>query len=605
MNRDGRQGKQTGWAVETPTRLRGPCRGERRRGFVTWRAIALGGALIPLNAYWLSWNVWYRDQLTGGISLYSTAVFIVAALVAGNMIVKRLWPGRELSPGELLVAYVMVAIATSMGTTTWDGMTSLPTILTYPFRFATPANRWAERMLPILPQWAMVSDPAVVTGFWEGRMSPYSREGLAAWWRPALWWTAFLVTMVWVGLCLCSLVRRRWSEEERLAFPMTILPLAMTSRDGSLWRSRGFQWGAAVTSAVALLNLAHSLVPSVPGIPFGFYHGQYTVHLSPWSGIRQPYFWYPPFLIGISYLMPLDLLFSLWVFTVIGKLQQVAAIQLGWNTQTWWGPPYIDAQIWGALFAIMATVFWLERRYLWAVVRGAVSPRSFPADQGEAMSHRAALAGVVLGSVYLCVFLTRIGVEPAPACGFVALLLSVSLALARLRAQLGPPHHELPGQDAVYYWITRLGPNARTQAGFTLLGSYTMSYRDSPTAITVEGLKMGERERSLRGLGAPIVLAAAIGCLSLFWANIQLHYTNGADNNGGSWKTPPGVRPQPLRVAGRSHRGSGGRDRLVAATCHGRRRGSLCRADVGQAQLPELPPPPGGAAALDRRRDRG
>jgi hypothetical protein len=467
-------------------------------------------------------------------------VFILAALVAGNMIVKRLWPGRELSPGELLVAYVMVAIATSMGTTTWDGMTSLPTILTYPFRFATPANRWAERMLPILPQWAMVSDPAVVTGFWEGRMSPYSREVLAAWWRPALWWTAFLVTMVWVGLCLCSLVRRRWSEEERLAFPMTILPLAMTSRDGSLWRSRGFQWGAAVTSAVALLNLAHSLVPSVPGIPFGFYHGQYTVHLSPWSGIRQPYFWYPPFLIGISYLMPLDLLFSLWVFTVIGKLQQVAAIQLGWNTQTWWGPPYIDAQIWGALFAIMATVFWLERRYLWAVVRGAVSPRSSPVDQGEAMSHRAALAGVVLGSVYLCVFLTRIGVEPAPACGFVALLLSVSLALARLRAQLGPPHHELPGQDAVYYWITRLGSNARTPAGFTLLGSYTRSYRDSPTAITVEGLKMGERERSLRGLGAPIVLAAAIGCLSLFWANIQLHYTNGADNNGGSWKTPPG-----------------------------------------------------------------
>ena len=46
--------------------------------------------------------------------------------------------------------------------------------------------------------------------------------------RPAMWWSAWAVALAWVTLCLNVIVRRRWSEEEQLPFPMTILPLQMT-----------------------------------------------------------------------------------------------------------------------------------------------------------------------------------------------------------------------------------------------------------------------------------------------------------------------------------------------------------------------------------------
>jgi len=512
------------------------------RLFVTWRAIALGCLLVPLNAYWLTYNVWYRNQLTGGISLYNTTVFILVALLGANCLVKRWQPRRALTGAELLVAYLMVTVATTMATTPWDGVTTLPTILTYPFRVASLSNQWGERILPLLPRWAMVDNPAAVEGFWQGRMNPYSFQVLAAWWRPALWWTSFFAALAWVLLCLSSVVRKRWSEEEKLTFPMTLLPLAMTNEDGSLWRSRGFRIGATATSAVALLNFASSLLPALPSIPFGIYHGQYTASLRPWSGIRQPYLWYSPFLIGLSYLMPLDLLLSLWVFTVIGKLQQVATIHFGWNTQTWWGPPYQDAQIWGGLIAVIATVVWLERRYLSRVVVAALRRPGSVLDDREALKHRTALLGAAVGCGYLWFFLFRLGFQHWAAAVFVLALVSVSMMVARFRAQLGPPHHELRGEDLL--WRSYTGLAGRTQAGLTLLGSYIMGYRDNPAPVMVEGLRMGEREQSLRGLGAAFVLALALGVFSVFWANLQLNYVNGADHCTEIWKTPPGIAAQ-------------------------------------------------------------
>lgn len=507
-------------------------RSQSENRFVTWRALIVGIAILPLNTYWLTWNVWYQQHLTGDTSLFSTAVFVLATLLALNWLVGRVWPRHALWSGELLVVYIMVTIGTTMCASGWDWMTNLPAFLTYPFRFASKENRWAETMLPFLPHWVMVSDREAVAAFWEGHVSPYSPLVLGAWWRPAIWWTSFVGALVWVFLCMNSLLRKRWAEEEKMAFPMVTVPTAMVEPGGRLWRTRAFQIGAGASVAIALVNFAHSLVPSVPGIPFSIDYGQYISHLRPWSGIRQPFFWYGPFLIGICYLIPLDLLFSLWIFTLIGKAQQVLAVQFGWNTQTWGGPPYVDWQSVGAMAALMMMVLWLDRRYLTALLRAALTHRGPLADRHEALSHRTALLGFVAGIAYLWWFLHRMGVSAYAAAPFLALYLLISLTLARFRAQLGPPHHELRDVGASDVLLTVAGSrslNGRTLAAFTVLNPFTSSQRGNPSPITMEALKMGEGHGRLRGLGIPIVVAAVVGALSLFCANMHLHHQGGAD----------------------------------------------------------------------------
>ena len=517
----------------------GESRGEpettKLRRFVTLRAVILGALILPFNAYWLTWYVWYRSHLTGDTSLFSTAVFVLALLVGLNWMLGRIWRGRELSPGELLVVYVMVTVGTTMCASGWDWMTNLPTFLSYPFRFASKENKWATDVIPLLPYWLVVTDPYAVAGFWEGSVDPYSREVLSAWWRPALWWASFVGALVWVFLCSNSLLRKRWVEEEKMAFPMVTVPVAMVRPEARLWRTRAFQLGAAAAGAIALLNFTHSFVPSVPAIPFEFDYGQYIANLRPWNGIRQPFFWYGPFIIALCYLIPLDLLFSLWVFVLLGKAQQVLTIQLGWNTETWGGPPYIDAQSFGALAALIVLVLWLDRQYLAVLLRGAVLRRGPLGDSREAMGHRTALLGLAAGIGYLWWFLRRMGVSADATPAFLGLYLLVSLTIARFRAQLGPPHHEILNYGPSQVMMTVFGSrafNGRTLSAFALLGPFTGSQRGNPSPLTLEALKMGEGQSSLRGLGFPIVLAAVLGSISLFWANINQNYHYGAGIRG-------------------------------------------------------------------------
>lgn len=502
-----------------------------RPRFVTWRAVALGAVLLPINTLWLTWNVWYQQHITGGSSLFHTTVFILALLLGLNALLGRRWPRARLAPGELLVVYIMLTFGTTMCASGWDWMANLPTYLTYPFRHATESNRWAVNLLPHLPSWLVVEDPVAVIGFWEGRMCPYQRQVLEAWLGPTLWWTSFVAALVWVFLCVSSLFRRRWVEEEKMAFPLVHVPTAMVEPGGQLWRARAFQLGAAVTAGIVLLDFVSSFVPSVPTFAFSFDYGQYISHMRPWSGIRQPWFWFEPFLIGISYLIPVDLLFSLWVFTLLAKVQQVLTIHFGWNTHTWSGPPYIDAQSFGALLALVGSALWLDRRYLSALLRGALLGRGPLGDREEALGHRLALAGAVAGVGYLMWFVLRMGMALGAAAAFLGLFVLISVTLARIRAQLGPPHHEFMLAGPGNMLMLTAGVRAfdpPTHAAFTLLEPFTVSQRGNPAPLTIEALKMSERERTLRGLAVPIMAAAVVGSLALFWSNLHLNYANGA-----------------------------------------------------------------------------
>src|SRR5205807_1905164 len=131
-------------------------------------------------------------------------------------------------------------------------------------------------------------------------------------------------------LCLNVIWRRQWTEHERLSFPIIQLPLAMTEERGALFRSRNMWLGFAAAALVDSLNSLSANYPSIPHLPIREIDlGSFLVDM-PWRAIGWTPFCFFPFVIGIGFLLPLDLSFSCWFFYLYWKAQRVLTAAYGW-----------------------------------------------------------------------------------------------------------------------------------------------------------------------------------------------------------------------------------------------------------------------------------
>ena len=231
MSSQGAQQLQCGDDVE-PEDAPGPTSTRSGRG-VTFRSVALGCLLIPLNAFWI---VRLERVMFGPypstISLFANVVFALFLLVGLNALCRRVAPRIAFSQGELLTIYTMLAIST--GIAGLDGVGILSQMIPHGAWFGG-ANHW-EEFLPAFPSWLVVSDREILRGHYLGNSSFYRPEVLRAFAAPVLAWTGFITVLMLVAHCINVLVRRQWADRERLTFPIIWLPLEMT--DGGAGASR-------------------------------------------------------------------------------------------------------------------------------------------------------------------------------------------------------------------------------------------------------------------------------------------------------------------------------------------------------------------------------
>jgi hypothetical protein len=124
-------------------------------------------------------------------------------------------------------------------------------------------------------------------------------------------------------LCLDVLLRRQWIEHERLSYPIVQLPLAMTQPEGRFFKSKMMWIGLAIAALINLLNGLHALYPAVPGIPLRQANiGGYFTE-KPWNAMGSTPIYVLPFAVGLGYLMPLELSFSIWFFYLFWKMERV------------------------------------------------------------------------------------------------------------------------------------------------------------------------------------------------------------------------------------------------------------------------------------------
>jgi len=502
---------------------------------ITWRAFICGVILIPINAYWIMASWGHGGYATGqsfatSLSLYFNVIFIIVVLAALNLMVFQYMRKWMLNGAELSTLYIMLAIASSVAG--HDMMEILMPILPHAAWFASAENEWAELFHKYIPSWLAIKDRSKLADYYRGESIFYTWEHISLWLTPVLWWTTFIAVLVSILLCLNLLLRKQWIEHEKLSYPIIQLPLELTNNDfaGHLFLSHLMWIGFIIAGGIDIVNGLHFLYPTVPTLGGRLYDIGPLFTEKPWNAIG----WTPvavyPFIIGLSFFIPLDLSFSCWFFYLFWKVQRILSAVLGLRSLPRF--PYIDEQGFGGYMGICVIALYISRRHLKQVWNSIVFGKSRIGDAQEPISYRTALAGILLGIGFITFFCLRAGMSLGVIWTFFGIYFAISLAIARLRAELGPPVHDLHFASSPEFLVNALGTRKLGGANLTIfsyLFFFNRAHRCHPIPHQLEGFKMAEsRQINNRTLLWAMTFAAIFGTIAAAWAFLHLAYQYGA-----------------------------------------------------------------------------
>ncbi|MHC5033434.1 MAG: DUF6785 family protein [Planctomycetota bacterium] len=483
---------------------------------VTGRAILISLLLLLLLAP-VSFYVEQVVKVSWGFSGMVppiAAVGMLFLLVAAN---HALAPrGANLSRRELLVIYVILTVGAplvSRGVTLWFLACSLGQQY-----YVRTAPVWETSYLPYVPDWFHPGDPRAVEGFFQGDAPVL----WASWWTPLSAWGCFFVALFVANLCVMLLLRRQWVTHERLSFPIAAVPLATVRErpDGSgrLPTALMFWLGFATVLLLHVQYRLPEIYPWLPSIPLGEYRLITSEKVGPLTGVGDIWLILYPWCIGLAYLIPKDLSFSVWFFWLVRVACTVIAIAAGETPrkpEEWYGAafpaPYYQGA--GAVIALAVLALWASRRQVAHAFRAVITGER---DQGpeRSLAYRWIVLGLVLSVGYLVFFCAIAGCRLAVALPLVALILAYHMVWARLRAENGMSFigFPLPLNDIM---LRPLGTAIYRPAEIVTITATKWTYEpgwgESCEVITGSSLDALKISESARIPQRPLVLAM-IGC---------------------------------------------------------------------------------------------
>jgi hypothetical protein len=497
---------------------------------LTIKSVTIGLLLALANVYWVTAGneIWGTVQLTIA-SLFFNAVFTLFALSLLNLLIRRLSPRLSLSQVEILVIYAMtVMISTISGHTM---MSFLMGGLTHSFWFASAENEWADLFLHHVPWWFAVSDRGVLEGYFEGESSIYLLQNIKAWLVPVFVWSAIVIVLWFVLICINVLIKKQWTQREKLAYPIVRLPIEMTSAPARLFRNHLLWIGFAIAGGIDLINGLNFLYPSIPRIPVRIHQIGHFFREKPWNAIGSwTHVSFYPFVIGLAYFMPIDLSFSCWFFYVFGKAEAVAASAIGL------GDIHYFEQSIGAWISIGIVALWLGRSHFRQIIMEMTAKKSKLDITGGSISYRQAMIGVLAGIAFLSFLCFQAGMSPLIIVFFWILYFAIALGITRVRAELGPPVHTIIYVDPGRTLVATLGTRRVGTVNMTIISflyALNRCNRAHPMPSQLEAFKMAEESKmGDRSMMIAMMLAIVIGIFATFWIHLSLMYRYGASVHG-------------------------------------------------------------------------
>jgi uncharacterized protein DUF6785/uncharacterized protein DUF6784 len=460
----------------------------------------------------LLWVV--RTEITARVfvsswTLSMPAVILLLALLAWNA-ARR---GRAFTRGELLAAYVAVSSTVTLAGYNFFQVL-IPTLGTGLY-LQSPENRW-DLVLQYIPPWLLPRDPHSLRGLFHG-------ESAVPWdsWIPALAaWGSLVLAVAFAGLALNGLLADLWIRKERLAFPVASLPLEMSAPGTPLFRSRTMWLAFAIPVVLNSLLALNYYYPGVPAVPLKHRDMLDPITTPPLAVLRPLSVGYTPFIIGLAYLAPLDVSFSIWFFLWFNKGQRILAYSLGYLDSTDLGArgePHLDSQTVGAFLILGLLLLWR------AWPRKA---RNEPLTEGDRPLEVVLRIVLAVSLLYTVGFMVLAGFTPGLAVALVLLYLLTVLVISRVRSEAG--FAWAYGPDRFSASLSHVVVNVHGTAGLSprsiaLMGFFHWLWWDLRFALMpaqMDALKIGDganiRRRQLLALMAAATVVAVV--VGLAWA---------------------------------------------------------------------------------------
>lgn len=505
----------------------------KRRYAVSTRAIILGLLLIPLNCYWMAvMEIRWNSIDSTCVSLFFHVIFMVFVLTGLNALVKLRFPAQAFAPTELITIYVMLSMASAiMGR---DSLENLLPTLGHLFWFADSSNKFS-RFFGDVPSWIAPRDMDALKDYYMGGSTLYTWHNVQAWAIPVAFWIVFVLILTSIMLCMNVIIRKQWTEREKLTFPIIQLPLAITGAHKGFFSNKAMWIGFAIPVLIQTMNNFNYFYPDMPSMHLKLQSINFAYLTPPWNGLGWIPIGFFPFAIGIAFFLPLDLSFSCWFFYIFRRLTDVACVAWGFRDPgvppTLARVPFIQEQGTGAWVGLSIALLWTSRNHLKSVFTEAFHTKGGGYDPESGMSYRAAILGIGAGLGILVAMCSLSGMSlwlPFVYFGFYFIL---SIGITRVRAELGPPAHELNWVNPENLMVAIFGTNMLGQQNLTMLSFmfwFNRGYRSHPMPHQLEAFKMGQ-DTGMEGrrLLIAILLATVVGTIASFWALLDVFYRNG------------------------------------------------------------------------------
>ncbi|MCX8082285.1 MAG: hypothetical protein N3D17_02650 [bacterium] len=359
----------------------------------------------------------------------------------------------------------------------------------------------------------------------------------SAWLRPLAVWLPFILVLYFVMFCVASILRKQWVEKERLIYPLTILPSEMVKdvkKEGKIppffknplmWLGFGI---AFILGSTAALNFYFPLFPKIQLVQKILIFRR-TVDLP--FRISFP-------VIGFTFFVNLNILFSVWFFNLLFRVIRgtfnIMGIASPENVGIYGcsGEPIFNHFGMGAMIVMAIYSLWISRAHLKEVWYGALGRKQVD-DSDEVLSYKAALFGLVFGSLFLIGWLMVSGMSWYIAILFIGCAFIIWFILTRVVCEGGIPilvaTSIASAQIISAFGSKFLAPVTIVALGMTYV--YAADLRTFPLSSISMGLKISSDERkNSYGLFWAIMCAITVNIITTLTLQLYLGYKHGGIN---------------------------------------------------------------------------
>ena len=363
-------------------------------------------------------------------------IFILFWIICATYLLRILSPIFLISPRSFALIYAGLMVATVLPSMGFGGY-FIP-LITGVFYYATPENNWSEIIWPHIPQWAVPHDRELIRQLFEGIDStepiPWS-----IWVEPLCWWGIFMFSFFLVSFGLIALVHNQWSQRERLVYPLATVPQILTDSlekpSSGILQKKLLWFGFFIAASIPVVNMIDQVfdiqIISNFNIPSGHISIE-SLNLNYQTNLNL-------LVLGLSYLVNLNILGSIWLFHLVIGAEASFLNFIGFTSSLPaqpHSPPNIllgHQQI-GSLICIVIISIWKSRDFIkeqWNIIVGK------QINNTNIVSPRLALLLAFSGMTYMTGFLYKSGLALGWSIIFLGVSIIIFFGIARLLAQTG------------------------------------------------------------------------------------------------------------------------------------------------------------------------